>query len=85
MIHYDGESQTFSIESKHPIRWIGYWQKDSVSKFRDYRGDDAPKKLTIEKEEWEKELGASELSRSSVMSENGGQARLAVPASDSNP
>lgn len=71
VIRYDEKTGTFQLQSTHPIRWIGYWSGDSLSNFREYRKDSAPKNLTLQRAEWQKELGVAILSRLTVMAENG--------------
>lgn len=78
--NFDAENDQFVIRSPHGIRWVGFWEKDNVSKFRDLAAE-SPKQLLIPRAEWEKKMGGAELSRISVMAGNGEATRCEAPKS----
>ncbi len=63
------ESGDIKIESETPIHWVGFWQKDSVSKFKEFTGEQT--NILIPAGEWKSILGSDDLTRISAIAENG--------------
>ncbi|MFT5468070.1 MAG: hypothetical protein ACI8UO_003178 [Verrucomicrobiales bacterium] len=78
---FDAEKDQFVVRSPHGIRWVGFWQENNVSKFREFP-DEAPQQLLIPRSEWEELMGDAKLNRISVLAGNGMDSRCDLPKSD---
>jgi hypothetical protein len=80
LIEYNHDTETFTVESPHGIRWIGLWHKDNVSAFHEFQDNTPLTRVQLTRKECESELSDGEtLSRMTVLSNNGQHARLNLP------
>ncbi len=76
---HDEEKHCISVESRHGVRWIGFWVGGDVVAYKDYPQDEPPKSVTLTVAEIETLLGGESLSSVTTIADNGQSSKLDLP------